>query len=249
MDMNCFSMDVPLLDITRLQSIAIVTSILSLTFTFSKHFAMKQNGALEFGTAYILILLSTIMQIIGRIVCFTLFAYTFGMGNIWPAMVFIVGHIILIATFQITFDYKIWKDLKKRDFLEFIFNGVANIYLHNQIIRYDGKRSEERRVNALELGQTLVFECIMILENIAMAVTVSIYFRRNRLVLVVIWLSFLLYIIGFALRLLYFKFFYIWKNIVFKDLHKLKSELKSKRQVRKRQTIRQPEGTELQSQN
>ena len=65
-DFDCFSTDVKVTQVTRLQSLAIITSILSLTFTFTKHFALKQNGALDIGfepLAYIVVLSSTVMQV------------------------------------------------------------------------------------------------------------------------------------------------------------------------------------------
>ena len=63
---TCFTLDTERFDFKSLQFLAIATSILSLTFSFTKYFAMQQNGAMDFGSspvAYALILTSTLLQV------------------------------------------------------------------------------------------------------------------------------------------------------------------------------------------
>ena len=45
----CFELNAKKFDFTSLQFFAILTSVLSLTFSFTKYFVMKQNGAMDFG--------------------------------------------------------------------------------------------------------------------------------------------------------------------------------------------------------
>ena len=61
-----FTLDTKNFDFRSLQFLAIATSILSLTFSFTKYFAMQQNGAMDFGfspAAYVLILTATFLQV------------------------------------------------------------------------------------------------------------------------------------------------------------------------------------------
>ena len=65
-DIVCFNVDVRRFDFTSLQFFSIVTSVLSLTISFTKYFVKKQNGAMDLSfspVAYIVILLSTLMQV------------------------------------------------------------------------------------------------------------------------------------------------------------------------------------------
>ena len=63
---TCINLDVKKFDFTSLQFFAIATSILSLTFSFTKYFAMQQNGAMDFGFAplsYAIVLMATFLQV------------------------------------------------------------------------------------------------------------------------------------------------------------------------------------------
>ena len=62
----CIDLDTKKFDFTSLQFFAILTSVLSLTFSFTKYFVMKQKGAMDFGfspLAYSIILLATLFQV------------------------------------------------------------------------------------------------------------------------------------------------------------------------------------------
>ena len=64
--LTCLDLDAKKFDFRSLQFLAIATSILSLTFSFTKYFVMQQNGAMDFGVnpaAYALILTSTFLQV------------------------------------------------------------------------------------------------------------------------------------------------------------------------------------------
>ena len=62
----CTEFDAKKFDFTKLQFFVILTSILSLTFSFTKYYVMQQNGAMDFGfspLAYCVILLATLFQV------------------------------------------------------------------------------------------------------------------------------------------------------------------------------------------
>ena len=167
----------------------------------------------------------------GRIVGFTLFAYTFGPGNFWPLMVFIAGHVIFVTMVQTVFDRYIRKELNKASFFDHLINGIANIYFHNQINQYMQEQSG-KQVKALDFGQQIFFESVILLENTVMLVTVIVSFQTNTLAIGLMVGSFCLYIFGLALKMVYYKFFYIWKNVLWTDLKQLKASVVEIRQAK-----------------
>ena len=61
-----YGFDAKEFDFTKLQFFVILTSILSLTFSFTKYYVIQQNGAMDFGfspLAYCVILLATLFQV------------------------------------------------------------------------------------------------------------------------------------------------------------------------------------------
>ena len=160
--------------------------------------------------------------------CLTLFTYTFGAGNFWPLMVFIAAHVLLITLLQTLFDFLIWKEFSLQSLFDNIFCGISNIYFHNQINQYVNRKSSNRKsVKGLELAQKLVIESIIILENIVILVLVILdaAFQDNTLVIGLMIGNFLLYLLGLALKMGYYKFFYIWNDVLWTDLKTLKADL------------------------
>ena len=223
----CIDLNAKKFDFTSLQFFSILTSVLSLTFSFTKYFVMKQNGAMDFGfnpLPYALILFATLFQILGRIVCFTLFTYTFGDGKFWPLMVFIFVHVVFVTIVETAFDRFIRKELNKASFFDHLIHGIANIYFPNQINQY-GQEQSGKQVKGLVFGQQLFFEFIIVLVNTVMLIKVIVKYQSNTLAVGLISGSFCLYIFGLAMKLVYYKFFYIWKNVLWTDLKDLKSSI------------------------
>ena len=124
------------------QTISIITSILSLSWCFTSYHATLKRGALDKDLAalfYRLVLfLSVLFQIIGRLFVLVFFAYSFGPGHYYPVLIFIGAHILLMSALHFVFSdaKKYWQ---KGGFLNLSFfhyligNGLANIYIHNWI--------------------------------------------------------------------------------------------------------------------
>ena len=106
------------------------------------------------------------------------------------------------------------------------FNGIANIYFHNQIHQYSDNKTEKRNVKALEHGQEIFTEIIIIIENIIMMVVVIVNFQGNALAIGLIIGSFCHYLFGVGLKLIFYHYLYIWRDVFWTDLMKLPSELK-----------------------
>ena len=143
-------------------------------------------------------------------------------------MVFIAAHVLLITLLQTLFDFLIWKEFSLQSLFDNIFCGISNIYFHNQINQYVNRKSSNRKsVKGLELAQKLVIESIIILENIVILVLVILdeAFQDNNLVICLMIGNFLLYLLGLALKIGYYKFFYVWNDVLWTDLKTLKADL------------------------
>ena len=122
------------------QTISIITSILSLSWCFTSYHATLKRGALDKDLAalfYRLVLfLSVLFQIIGRLFVLVLFAYSWGPGHYYPVLIFIAAHIILMSTLHFVFSdaKKYWREGGLLSFIHYLIgNGLANIYIHNWI--------------------------------------------------------------------------------------------------------------------
>ena len=74
-------------EISELQFWSIVTSCLSLAWSFNVSQAVMKNGALDFGTNFmgrLVLLMSCLFQISSRLFIVVLLAYSCGDGNFWP---------------------------------------------------------------------------------------------------------------------------------------------------------------------
>ena len=139
-------------------------------------------------------------------------------------MVFIAVHVIYVMVVQTVFDIYIRKELNKATLFDNFINGIANIYFHNKINQYvEEDKSGRTQVKALDFGQQLFMELIILLENTAMLVTVIVTFQTNKLAICLMTGSFSLYILGVALKMVYYKFFYIWKDVLWTDFKQLKA--------------------------
>ena len=171
-----------------------------------------------------------LIQIVGRIVSLTLFAYIFGVGKFWPLMAFIAFHVLLITGIQTIFDKLVWKELSFKSFFDNLLNGIANIYFPNKINQYATGKSERQDVKGLNFGQLLLMEGIIMMENCVMLIAVLVKFWHNTLAIGLIIGSFSCYLLGLALKMAYYNFLYIWKDVVWTDLYQLKSEIEAIRQ-------------------
>ena len=140
-------------------------------------------------------------------------------------MAFIAAHVVFVTVVQTVFDRHIGKEVTKATLFDNFINGIANIYFHNQINQYDvvEEKSGRQQVKALDFGQQLFMESVILMENTAMLVTVIVTFQTNKLAIGLMIGSFCLYILGVVLKMVYYKFFYVWKDVLWTDLKQLKS--------------------------
>ena len=205
-------------DVKTLQLWSIITSCLSLAWSFTFYQSVKKNGALDFGAnafGRILLLVSNILQIATRLLVFVLLAYCCGDGNFWPAFATVCIHIVCMAALHLV-DNGEWSRVAV---WQAILNGISNLYLHNLILPLpkEGEKNKPKRTNQTLLRQVLV-DTVFIIENILVVILAFVFglipdISRTGLN----W--FLAFIIlgqffGLLLKCAYYKFFHIWSNIL-----------------------------------
>ena len=135
-------------------------------------------------------------------------------------MVFIAAHVIFVTVVQTMFDRYIQKKTNRVSLFDNFINGIANIYFPNQINQYT--QSGKQQIKGLDFGQLLFMEFVILLENTVMLIAVIVSFQNNGLAIGLKVGSFVFYILGLALKMVYYKFFYIWKNVLWTDVKQLK---------------------------
>ena len=127
------------------QTISIITSILSLSWCFTSYHATLKRGALDKDLAAlfyrVVLFLSVLFQIIGRLFILVFFAYSFGPGRYHPLLFFVAFHILLMSALHFVFSdakrYWVKGGFLNISFFHYLLgNGLANIYIHNWI-RYN----------------------------------------------------------------------------------------------------------------
>jgi len=208
------------------QTISIITSILSLSWCFTSYHATLKRGALDKDLAalfYRLVLfLSVLFQIVGRLFILVFFSYSFGPGRYFPLLLFIFAHIVLMSALHFVFSdaKKYWQ---KGGFLNLSFfhyligNGLSNIYIHNWI-RMDPLLLPWSKPlqHVSTLVRQFLFDFIIIVENcvlLAFALNSNIdELRSNRVLFAIILLGFQL--VGLILKCVYYRYLHIWAWLI-----------------------------------
>ena len=139
----------------NLSTYSIVSSVLSLSWSFTAHEAVQMKGALDFSVNAIgrfLIICSSLAQvsqfiivktdspmeeqklnfknpqIIGRLLLLVMLNYCTGIGHFWPSIAFVAIHVILYAICATIIQVTHLKyEFTTKMFLGNIFNGLAKI--------------------------------------------------------------------------------------------------------------------------
>ena len=198
----------------RLELWAIMSSVVSLAWAFNTHEANEHNGALSFSAnplARILLLISTLMKIFGRLICLILVTYCTGSGNFWPLMVFVTCHIVLVIVIDFSCSYKMVPKITTEIIFNCLFNGLANIYTCHNWFNPSVKSSPSgQSFNTTYTLRCILIESLLMLENL-MAVTVVWTTFSLTLPFYLCLISFFLYFGGVLLKLFYYKQLHIWR--------------------------------------
>ena len=209
-------------DVHTLEFWSILTSCLSLAWSFTYYQSVKKNGALSFSAnplGRLCLLLSNILQISSRLLAIVLFAYCWGEGNFLPAFAAVVLHIILMAgILSRPWPCRADKWSCMKAVWEGILNGISNLYIHNIILPSPtrGKKTQQKKRNPTFKSQVLV-DTVFIIENIGIIILVFSLIPDICYTTGLIWI--LLFIVvgqflGLLLKVVYYQFFHIWSNIL-----------------------------------
>jgi len=208
------------------QTISIITSILSLSWCFTAYHATLKRGALDKDLAAlfyrVVLFLSVLFQILGRLFIFVFFAYSFGPGRYYPLLIFLGVHILLMSFLHFVFSdaKKYWQ---KGGFLNLSFfhyligNGLANIYIHNWI-RMDPLLLPWAKPlqHVSTLVRQFLFDLIFIMENcilLNIALNANIIeLKENRVTYVIVLLGF--QFVGLILKCVYYRYLHIWAWLI-----------------------------------
>ncbi len=208
------------------QTISIITSILSLAWCFTLYHATLKRGALDKDLAalfYRLVLfLSVLFQIVGRLFILVLFSYSFGPGMYYPVLVFLACHILAMSVLHFIFSdarkYWVKGGLLNLSFFHYILgNAMANIYIHNWI-RMDPLLIQFSKPlqHVSTLMRQLVFDLVFMSENVILlwiALNSNITeLRENRLSFAVVLLGFTF--LGLVLKAVYYRYLHMWAWLI-----------------------------------
>ena len=123
----------------QIQLFSIVSSIVSLAWTYSDLTSVKKHLQLDIcvsPVSRILMCIWMILQLTARLLAFMLFAVYWGPGNIYVLMVFAAVHIILALVIHMIFSEDI-AFFKKGHYLKFFHNVMLNsfssMFFHNYL--------------------------------------------------------------------------------------------------------------------
>jgi hypothetical protein len=208
------------------QTISIITSILSLSWCFTAYHATLKRGALDKDLAAlfyrVVLFLSVLFQILGRLFILVFFAYSFGPGRYFPLLIFLGAHIVLMSLLHFVFSdaKKYWQ---KGGFLNLSFfhyligNGLANIYIHNWI-RMDPLLLPWAKPlqHVSTLVRQFLFDLIFITENVVLlAIALNshiIELREGRATYVIVLMGF--QFVGLILKCVYYRYLHIWAWLI-----------------------------------
>ena len=140
----------------HIQFWAILTSIISLSWSFTFYQSIQKNGALDFGSNPVgrsLLLLANLLQISSRLLALIIYAYTFGDGNFWPMIATVMVHIFFMSVLHyfISDEWEL-KSFRKKHFkimYHCLINEICNLYVHNWIVQI----CKTKDLNRIRLSQ------------------------------------------------------------------------------------------------
>ena len=121
------------------QVVSVLMSIITLAWGFTTQYRENKENSmskLQIATYFLIVM----TQIIVRLICFQIFAYSLGFGNLGHAFVWLVAHVILMSILHPIFSLESFSWPKAFNLRtcalvvhNCILNGLANIYVHNNL--------------------------------------------------------------------------------------------------------------------
>jgi hypothetical protein len=137
----------------RIQFYSVVTSIISLAWSFAFYKASIKREALDFCINFFgrtVMIISNLFMITSRLIALVTFAYCFGPGQFLPLMAGLLYHVVLFSVLHYaTSPFPKKREISWKIVNHCLLNGLANIYSHHIIIMptYHGEQVENSETN------------------------------------------------------------------------------------------------------
>ena len=121
----------------KLQLFSMMTSIISLAWSFAFYKASMKREALDFDVnplGRIVIILSNLCMITSRLIALVVFAYCFGPGEFLPLLLGLLAHVLLMGLIHLATAPPSSSDVGCHHLLvNCVLNGLANIHTHQWV--------------------------------------------------------------------------------------------------------------------
>ena len=214
---------------------SVILSVISVSYGFTAYHMKTKRGAAS-TLSMIVYFFSTLFLVVSRLLAFVTFSYYFGLEGFHFPFLWATGHVFMMALLHVLFEPSLpnsrcskalsccseggfQKCCKKySQFMYWILNGVANLYVHNRIYWY-GK--EDKTATALQtFARHITYETIFAVETILMIVHAfmapvtkvdqSYQSTLNDITIAVA----ILWILGICLKIIYYLFIHVWAAIL-----------------------------------
>ena len=208
-------------------------SLISLSWSFTSYHSVMKKGAMSPDVNPIrkgLVFLSNLCLIFVRMNFVIFFMYSWGPGQFYPGVIAILAHVIIMGSLHMLFvkheanpcsskiDIRTKIEIILKGIYIVIVNGLTNIYCHRFVETKTEQKSKSFILKKPTFVRQVVFETIFLVENIAITITASMsipvkpfddFNARSHIFALLFFIQF----IGLSFKIIYYKFFHIWKDI------------------------------------
>ena len=225
--------------VSKIQLFSIISSVVSLSWSFSFYQSIKKKGALDFGNnmiGRILLLISNSLQISSRLLALIIYAYCFGPGIFWKMIASVLAHILVMSLLHfLTSDEWKWESFDGKCLkimYHSLLNGICNLYLHNWITAVGSDSDSKMRKTTTETGtvyRQILFETIFLLQNLAIMATA--YYKLSNLPYEVMIFIAVAQIVAISTKTCYYYHHHIW-SYTFKRKERARNLTRFKQNIR-----------------
>ena len=201
-------------NISNLQFWSILTSCISLAWSFTFYQSVKKRGALDFGAnplVRLVLLFFNTCQISSRLVAFALLAYSWDHGNFWQAFVFVLLHILVMAAFHFEVEDE---ESKGMAVYQSILNGISNLYVNNLMLPLPSKWKKKYQ-NKRSFKRQLIVDILFVVENFTIILLAGLVLNIDEVWPFLVFVP-LAQLCGLLLKVIYYRFLHIWSSILTK---------------------------------
>ena len=202
-----------------------LSSIISLAWSFTAHKAIYKDGALDLTVSpvsRVVLCASDLLLILSRLNFIILFMYYFGPGIFFPGVIFLIFHSLLMILLHMIFEKTQGTLICSNGFAEVctevhtcLLNGLANMFSNNgRIIIESEKQKNKERTFKRHMSYDLFF----LVENIVLAVFGLLLSledpKQQEAKNYTLIVSMISHLIGLLLKALYYAKLHVWSDLI-----------------------------------